>query len=57
MRFTGRNTTVDGTYEPCRASWTLLDDGRVRQFWEQSKDEGETWYIWFDGYYTRRASN
>jgi hypothetical protein len=54
MHFTGENTAADGSVELCRASWTLLEDGRVRQFWEQSRDGGETWYTWFDGYYTRR---
>lgn len=36
-----------------RGLWTLLDDGRVRQFFEQSDDGGETWKPWFEGFYTR----
>jgi hypothetical protein len=54
MHFRGRNTAADGSWEPCRASWTLLEDGRVRQFWEQSRDGGDTWYTWFDGIYSRQ---
>jgi len=37
-----------------RGTWTLLDDGRVRQFFELSTDEGETWAAWFEGFYVRR---
>ena len=42
-----------GTTTPFRALWTLLPDGRVRQFFEQSSDGGETWSPWFEGFYTR----
>jgi len=37
-----------------RITWTPLTDGRVRQHWELSKDEGKTWSDAFDGYYERR---
>ncbi len=43
----GKTTTLRGT-------WTALPDGRVRQLFEESEDEGKTWALWFDGYYTRR---
>lgn len=33
--------------------WTPLDDGRVRQHWRASKDEGKTWVTVFDGYYAK----
>jgi hypothetical protein len=36
-----------------RITWTPLQDGRVRQHWEISKDEGKTWGDAFDGYYKR----
>ena len=39
---------------PFRALWTLLPDGRVRQLFEQSTDEGQTWTTWFEGFYTRK---
>ena len=43
-----------GTRTPFRGTWTPLPDGRVRQFFEQSTDEGATWAPWFDGYYKRK---
>ncbi len=43
----GRRTTLRGT-------WTPLPDGRVRQHFEESEDDGRTWTTWFDGYYARR---
>jgi hypothetical protein len=47
----------NGTTAPFRGLWTLLDDGRVRQFFEQSNDAGKTWLPWFEGFYTRTDSN
>ena len=44
----GSDTTL-----PFRGLWTPLPDGRVRQFFEQSTDGGETWTPWFEGFYTR----
>ncbi len=49
------HTVGNDTTQPFRGLWTALPDGRVRQFFEISADEGETWAIWFDGYYTRKA--
>ena len=40
-----------------RGTWTPLPDGRVRQFFEQSKDNGKTWVPWFDGYYQRKSES
>jgi len=34
-----------------RASWTPLENGVVRQFFEESVDQGKTWYTWFEGFY------
>lgn len=42
-----------GTTQDFRGLWTLLDDGRVRQFFEQSNDGGKIWTTWFEGFYTR----
>lgn len=42
-----------GTTLPFRGLWTPLDDGRVRQFFEQSGDDGLTWTTWFEGFYSR----
>lgn len=37
-----------------RVTWSRLNDGKVRQFWEQSADEGKTWSVAFDGTYSRK---
>jgi hypothetical protein len=36
-----------------RGTWSRLPDGRVRQHFVESVDEGRTWTEWFDGYYSR----
>ncbi|MDH3588565.1 MAG: hypothetical protein OEQ74_04105 [Gammaproteobacteria bacterium] len=36
-----------------RGTWTLLDDGRVRQFFEQHDADGDAWNPWFEGFYVR----
>lgn len=54
MRLAGQIHYVgNGTTAPFRALWTLLPDGRVRQFFEQSNDGGDTWVPWFEGFYSR----
>jgi hypothetical protein len=35
--------------------WTPMPDGRVRQFFEHSTDDGESWSSWFEGFYTRQT--
>ena len=45
--------TTSGKTNPFRGKWTLLDDGRVRQYFEESYDGGETWTPWFEGFYVR----
>ena len=37
-----------------RGLWTPLEDGRVRQYFEQSED-GTVWTPWFEGFYSRRS--
>lgn len=39
-----------------RGTWTKLPDGRVRQRFEESADDGATWTTWFDGFYSPRES-
>ena len=51
------HTVADGKTAHFRGLWTLLDDGRVRQYFEQSNDDGETWAAWFEGFYTRKDGN
>lgn len=36
-----------------RATWRPLPDGRVRQTFESSTDDGKTWTVSFDGYYSK----
>ena len=55
MRLVGTlHTVATGTTVPFRGLWTPLADGRVRQFFEQSTDGGDTWTPWFEGFYTRK---
>ena len=57
MRLVGTiHYVTKGTTAPFRGLWTLLDDGRVRQYFEQSNDDGKTWTPWFEGFYTRKDS-
>jgi len=51
MRFQGVNISMDGTSELSRMTFTPNPDGIVWQLIEQSKDNGKTWYVWFDGKY------
>ena len=46
-----------GQTAPFRGLWTPLPDGRVRQFFEQSTDDGATWEPWFEGFYTRQSAD
>ena len=56
MRLTGTiHYLATDQRAPFRGTWTPLDDGRVRQFFEQSNDAGKTWSPWFAGYYTRKV--
>ncbi|MEL7186441.1 MAG: hypothetical protein AAFN50_08420 [Pseudomonadota bacterium] len=50
------HTVANGVTLPFRGLWTPLEDGRVRQFFEQSNDDGETWVPWFEGFYTRKET-
>lgn len=58
MRLAGRiHYTSTGITAPFRGLWTVQPDGRVRQFFEQSNDGGETWEPWFEGYYSRSEAD
>ena len=58
MLLTGTIATVaNPDAVPFRGLWTLLDDGRVRQYFEQSNDGGDTWQPWFEGFYSRVDTN
>jgi hypothetical protein len=48
---------ANGTTASFRGLWAPLPDGRVRQFFEQSNDGGDTWSTWFEGFYSPRSSD
>ena len=54
MVLAGSTPSGAGETTDDRITWERLDDGRVRQLWEQSSDHGATWTTVFDGRYTRR---
>jgi hypothetical protein len=55
MVLSGQTPAANGPATLQRVSWQPLDDGRVRQLWEASKDGGRSWSVVFDGFYARRA--
>ncbi|MEP5567163.1 MAG: hypothetical protein ABJN62_04955 [Halioglobus sp.] len=40
---------------PFRGTWTLLPDGRVRQFFQEKDAQGK-WQTWFEGFYSKATS-
>ncbi len=54
LRLEGTHTLPNGTKRPFRGTWIPLEDGRVRQYFEEIADEEKGWAPWFDGYYTQR---
>jgi hypothetical protein len=53
MVLTGTGKSSDGRAQQHRITWTPLPDGRVRQHWELSTDEG-AWSDAFVGFYARQ---
>lgn len=53
MVLEGTLTNPSGQTQPFRGTWTPNADGSVRQHFEISQDDGETWATWFDGRYVR----
>lgn len=47
---------ANGNRADFRGTWTLLDDGAVRQLFEQRNADGE-WQTWFDGRYVRKEDD
>lgn len=57
MRFAGESfDPKDGKRLLNRLTFTKISADKVRQFWEQSNDEGKSWIVVFDGAYARRKS-
>jgi hypothetical protein len=56
MQFSGDFYNAAGQQGVARATFAPLKDGRVHQHIEHSTDAGETWTVYFDGYYQRKES-
>lgn len=56
MRMEGRLIQPNRKIEKRRVSYTLNNDGTVRLFIEKSKDNGQTWSVYFDGRYVRQPA-
>jgi len=57
MLLNGQKPARDGSgIVQHRISWTPNPDGSVRQLWEASKDEGDSWTVLFDGLYSRAST-
>ncbi|MFK7846569.1 MAG: hypothetical protein AB8G77_14815 [Rhodothermales bacterium] len=54
MTLKGRWVNQNGSSYLLNGAWSLLDDGRVRQHFQQSTDTGKTWTTWFDGDYKKK---
>jgi len=57
MVLEGDMLSANGDALLLKGTWTLLEDQRVRQHFEQSTDEGKSWSTWFDGYYAKTSSS
>jgi hypothetical protein len=53
MVLEGETRTAGGGMARNRITWTPQPDGRVRQLWSTSLDEGKSWQLSFDGWYRR----
>ena len=56
MRLLGEHVLKSGEKRPFRMTFTPNDDGSVRQFLEESTDDGKTFITWFDGRYVPAGS-
>src|SRR5215831_18507275 len=54
LRLIGETPQPDGSKVIEHLTFFKLPDGRVRQLWEQSNDNGKTWTVAFDGNYVRK---
>ncbi len=55
MVLSGSRVTPQGETVVDRITWTPHDDSTVRQHWEMSSDEEQTWSTLFDGKCWERA--
>lgn len=54
MVLEGESVSRSGEPLRNRFTWTENADGTVRQHWEVSKDQGESWQTAFDGLYRKK---
>ncbi|MGB7926177.1 MAG: tetratricopeptide repeat protein [Pyrinomonadaceae bacterium] len=54
LRYTGESVDPKGNKIMHRMTFFNLSPGRVRQWWEQSTDNGKTWTTSFDGLYIKK---
>jgi hypothetical protein len=54
MVLRGETPARDGGKVLQKITWEPLAEGRLRQHWQSSRDDGATWQDLFDGYYSRR---
>lgn len=55
MVMTSTTTAFDTIPETTnRLTWTPQEDGRVRQTWKSTQDQGGTWQTLFDGFYLKK---
>ena len=54
LQFESKFMTAAGNITLSRLTFTLQDDGSVRQLFESSSDEGTTWSSAFDGIYKKK---
>ena len=56
MVLVGEIAYGNGKKAPFKGSWTLLDDGTVRQYFQQYDAEKDVWNDWFTGIYRKKAA-
>jgi hypothetical protein len=54
MEYWGETKQNDGSILKEKLVFHSLANGQVRQVWEQSKDQGKTWNVVFDGVYSKK---
>lgn len=54
MVLEGEISNRNGTTAPFRGTWTLQEDGTVKQYFQQFDPETEEWNDWFTGIYKKR---
>jgi len=55
MVLEGHRPGEDGAEVMHRITWEPLEGGDVRQTWDTSTDEGQTWSTQFNGLYSQKG--